>query len=926
MRAIKINGWILTTASALLCLGLLLSGCGAAGGNGNLQAGEKYQAEGKYRAAYIEAKKVLQRDGKSGRAWLLLGRASLMLGKPTDALNNLQHARDNGVPKEQWVVPTGQALRALHKFDKLLKTVSTDKLMDPKIKGHVYVLRGDAFLSLNLLEQAKQSYRDALSLDPKDPGALAGLAMASATDGDTNAASTYVQKALAAAPANPRAWMIKGDIAFNKHAFASAESDYQKALGFRHPDWLPQDRFYTTTRLANAQAQQGEYDKALGNIEKLEKLSPQQPYPHYLHAAVLYEQGHLDQAVSELQKVLRVQPNNSQAQFLMGSVNYAQGNYSQAEMYFSNVLGMDRNNAPAHRFLALTLYKSGRSSQAIEALRPTVPGKPSDTQLRAMLQRAVANGVGEPGKKESTTGETLASGNKSEAIRQQKSMPAHAASSAAERNIMQVLTNLHENRLDEAVKTASSYAAKHPKDSNAHLLYATALVFTGKHAKARAQYTEAYKLNPKNLAALLSLGNLDAMDGHYKSAAGHYETALKKDPKNVQAMIAMGRLDLLQGNRSKAIKRFKQAIETEPKYPSAYLSLMVIYSKGGQYAEAVNTAERLVKAVPDNPAALNALGAAQLNAGHHVQALKPLQQAVKLAPKVPLYRINLARAQVINKDTKEARQNLAQVVHDHPGQVKAVTLLAFMKLQDHDLPGAISLAHALQKQTPAKPAGFILEGDLYMADKSWEKAARAYQQGLKIGDERPLVMKYFLALSKGDSKDPEHVLSHWLSKHPDDAAMRMVLGQYYVEHGQNAQAADQFKRVLKAYPANISALNNLAWVYTQQHNPEGLALAHKAYKLAPQSPYIADTYAWALITGGKPGQALPILEKAAKAAPNVPEIQYHLALAQARTGDKAGARTTLDALRKSNADFPNKQAAEALYRELGGGGSGGGGK
>jgi hypothetical protein len=48
----------------------------------------------------------------------------------------------------------------------------------------------------------------------------------------------------------------------------------------------------------------------------------------------------------------------------------------------------------------------------------------------------------------------------------------------------------------------------------------------------------------------------------------------------------------------------------------------------------------------------------------------------------------------------------------------------------------------------------------------------------------------------------------------------------------------------------------------------------------------------------------------------VPSIQYHLAVAQARTGDKAGARTTLEALQKSGAEFQEKKAAADLYREV----------
>jgi tetratricopeptide (TPR) repeat protein len=255
-----------------------------------------------------------------------------------------------------------------------------------------------------------------------------------------------------------------------------------------------------------------------------------------------------------------------------------------------------------------------------------------------------------------------------------------------------------------------------------------------------------------------------------------------------------------------------------------------------------------------------------------------------------------------------------------------VTLRSFMQLQNHDLPGALALAQTLQAQPATKAAGFALEGDLYMADKSFGKAAKSYQEGLKIAYERPLVIKRFQALNASGVKDPDGVLHDWLAKHPDDAGTRLLLAQYYMDRTQNALAASQYELVLKAHPTSVGALNNLAWIYTEQHNPKALPLAEQAYKLAPQSAGVADTYAWALISGNQPKAALPILEKAAKDAPKVPSIQYHLAVAQARTGDKAGARSTLEALQKSAANFEEKPAAEKLYREVGGAAGGGAGK
>ncbi|HEY8229199.1 MAG TPA: tetratricopeptide repeat protein, partial [Rhodanobacteraceae bacterium] len=226
---------------ALLCVGLLLGGCGLTGRHGSLAAGNKYQASGQYRAAYIEAKKVLQREDKNGDAWLLLGQASLMLGNPKDALSELQNAQANGVPQARWAVPIGRALLVTQQYDKLLKTLPSDNGFEPATRARVDVLRGDAQRGLKQFDQAQHSYQVALKLQPKDPLALVGLAQVAAHAKDTAGAANYVQQALAAAPENPQAWVAKGDLAFDSHDFAAAATDYQKVLGFKNADWLPQE-------------------------------------------------------------------------------------------------------------------------------------------------------------------------------------------------------------------------------------------------------------------------------------------------------------------------------------------------------------------------------------------------------------------------------------------------------------------------------------------------------------------------------------------------------------------------------------------------------------------------------------------------------------------------------------------------------------
>ncbi|HET7162122.1 MAG TPA: tetratricopeptide repeat protein, partial [Rhodanobacteraceae bacterium] len=188
MRKLELNMSWVRRGFALLCVGLLLAGCGLVGGHGSVAAAAKYQAEGKYRAAYIEAKKVLQHEDKNGEAWLSLGNASLMLGDPKDALSDLQNAKANGVPEARWAVPMGRALLVTNQFDKLLESLPADNTFEIEVKTRVAVLRGDAYRGLKQPEKARQSYEAALKLDAKDPRALTGLAKLAASANDLDSA------------------------------------------------------------------------------------------------------------------------------------------------------------------------------------------------------------------------------------------------------------------------------------------------------------------------------------------------------------------------------------------------------------------------------------------------------------------------------------------------------------------------------------------------------------------------------------------------------------------------------------------------------------------------------------------------------------------------------------------------------------------
>jgi predicted Zn-dependent protease len=72
----------------------------------------------------------------------------------------------------------------------------------------------------------------------------------------------------------------------------------------------------------------------------------------------------------------------------------------------------------------------------------------------------------------------------------------------------------------------------------------------------------------------------------------------------------------------------------------------------------------------------------------------------------------------------------------------------------------------------------------------------------------------------------------------------------------------------------------------KRHQPGALAVAEKAYQLAPGDANVADTFGWALVEAGQLEKGLRYLREAQVRAPDDPEIRDHLAEALKRKGQQ----------------------------------------
>jgi tetratricopeptide (TPR) repeat protein len=129
--------------------------------------------------------------------------------------------------------------------------------------------------------------------------------------------------------------------------------------------------------------------------------------------------------------------------------------------------------------------------------------------------------------------------------------------------------------------------------------------------------------------------------------------------------------------------------------------------------------------------------------------------------------------------------------------------------------------------------------------------------------------------------------------------------------GDFVGARREYRLALDAGVRTSALFNELAWVEIESGIGDATAavtFAEQALSLAPDDPDVHDTYGWALHHAGRSAAALPFLERAYRASPDMFCIHYHLGevyLALGQT-DKA-----VEHLRRQLARPDTREAARA---------------
>jgi tetratricopeptide (TPR) repeat protein len=230
---------------------------------------------------------------------------------------------------------------------------------------------------------------------------------------------------------------------------------------------------------------------------------------------------------------------------------------------------------------------------------------------------------------------------------------------------------------------------------------------------------------------------------------------------------------------------------------------------------------------------------------------------------------------------------------------------------------ALRIARTVQSQRPNEAIGFLLEGDIHVAQKNFSEAVAAYTAGSSKKSIGRLQIKLYETLQMAKrQQEVDRFPAAWLKNHPKDVEFLFYLGDQALARGAYAEAEKRYIEVLLIDTKNYNAMNNLAWLMLQQKKEGAVAMAASAVALAPKHPAILDTYAMTLKEEKKLPEALVAEKKAVALAPDMPQFKLNLAKIHLAMGDTAQAKKELDALSKLGGAYGNQAEVAAMMKAL----------
>lgn len=303
----------------------------------------------------------------------------------------------------------------------------------------------------------------------------------------------------------------------------------------------------------------------------------------------------------------------------------------------------------------------------------------------------------------------------------------------------------------EAVQLSQAELEKNPANYQIWTLKGLALSRSHQESQALAAFRQALKLSPNYLAALEGAAEIEYRTGD-ENAILHLQRVITQHPQDSTAHAMLGVLEYRRKNCSAAIENFQAAKDI----------------------------------LTRQPAALTQYGACLASLERYDEALPLFEEVLVLQPEAEHARYNLALAQWMAKQEKQAIETLQPQLDRQPPDDKSLGLAASIYESENDTPHAVELLRKAILQSPRDIGNYLDFATLSYAHAS-------YSAGIDM-------------------------LDAGLTQLPNSAQLYMARGVLYGESGEYDKAVADFQKANALDPKVSATLTAEGIVQSQQHN------------------------------------------------------------------------------------------------------------
>jgi tetratricopeptide (TPR) repeat protein len=484
-----------------------------------------------------------------------------------------------------------------------------------------------------------------------------------------------------------------------------------------------------------------------------------------------------------------------------------------------------------------------------------------------------------------------------------------------------MLANGNRGAAETAYRDIIKRDSKGPSALVARNRLASMMASEGRVDEASKLVDEVLAANARDNDALALRADLALRRTEPAAAVEDLRAVLRDQPQAVGVRKVLAQAYSMNDEPALAEQTLRDGLDLAPTDVTLRISLAQLLAATNRADQAVTMLEKSVHDVPDDPALREALARAYFAEGNFKNAESEARDLQTLQPKaaVGFYLAGLAAR--ADRRLDDAQRDFERALTLQPKALDSLSELAHLELSRGNLERAIALVNGASVSDDGAAFRLNLLGELYVAKKDYPRAVDAFQQATHAGPKWWPAFRN-LAIAQQLSHDPRAAIETYetaLKLAPREPQLVAELAQLYATQGRPDEAIRKCEAFIKEAPSNRRIANNLAMMLVTYRSD--LQSLDRARDLA--APFsssddggLLDTNGWVHFKRAEYAEALPVLKRAVARAPESREIRYHLAMVELRMGQSDRALSDLKAALAGSPTFAGVNEARSTLAKL----------